>query len=229
MKKIFITLLLHFFFVMPSFSLGSIITTRNSYFYAKPNLQSTQYYISTYNSFKVLDIFVDSKGKVFFLVEKNIIRKKKKGIGFVYVNLEDTKEDKVKFFKKIPVKKSDFLSSYQISTEDLKATGKVFSSKDVPFLNWYEVNYNVDFSEKIWAEDRKVAYRPNKSVKWLNQKYQQILSARPVPRKIRDNILVGLVETGFTPEYVILTLEQPSKKNSLPLLSTKISNTLKLL
>ena len=171
MKKIFITLLLHFFFVMPSFSLGSIITTRNSYFYAKPNLQSTQYYISTYNSFKVLDIFVDSRGKVFFLVEKNIIRKKKKGIGFVYVNLEDTKEDKVKFFKKIPVKKSDFLSSYQISTEDLKATGKVFSSKDVPFLNWYEVNYNVDFSEKIWAEDRKVAYRPNKSVKWLNQKY----------------------------------------------------------
>ena len=78
MKKIFITLLLHFFFVMPSFSLGSIITTRNSYFYAKPNLQSTQYYISTYNSFKVLDIFVDSRGKVFFLVEKNIIRKKKK-------------------------------------------------------------------------------------------------------------------------------------------------------
>ena len=49
----------------------------------------------------------------------------------------------------------------------------------------------------------------------MNQKYQQILSARPVPRKIRDNILVGLVETGFTPEYVILTLEQPSKKNSV--------------
>ena len=47
-------------------------------------------YISTYNSFKVLDIFVDSRGKVFFLVEKNIsLRKKKKGIGLVYVNLED--------------------------------------------------------------------------------------------------------------------------------------------
>ncbi len=213
MNKLFFALFVLFFSIQSAFGLGSLITNRNSYFYADPDLRSKKYYIPTYTSFKVLDIFVDSRGKVFFLVEKNTIRKKERGVGFVYVNLEDTKEDKVKFFKKIPIKKGDFLDYYEVSTEDLKATGKVFSSKDVPFLHWYEVDYNIDFSEKIWASNTRIAYRPNKSIEWLKAKYQQLSKTSFIPRQIRDGILAGLVEVGYTSEQVTLALDKPIKTN----------------
>ncbi len=214
MKKLLFSALLFFLSIGSIFALGSVITTRNSYFYASPDLQSKKYYVPTYSSFKVLDIFIDSNNRIFFLVEKNTIRKKETGTGFVYVDLENTAEKKVKFFKKIPVKQEDFLGYHEVSVEFLKATGKFFPAQDVPFLNWYEVNYNIDFPEKIWAPRSRIVYRANKSLKWLDAKNQQIVDTPQVPRQIRDKILAGVVEIGYSPEHVILVLEEPAEKNS---------------
>ena len=214
MRRFFFNIFLFsLLFTESLFALGSIITLRNSYFYAEPDLQSKKYYVPTYSSFKVLDIFVDSDNQVFFLVKKNTIRKKERGVGFVYVNLEETEEKIVKFFKEIPIKQDNFLQYHEVSVKDLKATGKVFPTKGVPFLFWYEVNYNIDFPEKIWATNSRIAYRPNKSSKWLDTKNQQITNTQLVPRLIRDNILAGSVEIGYTPEQVILALEEPLEQN----------------
>ena len=213
MNKLFFAFFILYFSIQSAFGLGSLITNRNSYFYAEPDLQSKKYYVPTYSSFKVLDIFVDSDNQVFFLVEKNTIHKKERGVGFVYVNLEETEEKIVKFFKEIPIKQDDFLQYHDVSVKDLKATGKRSPAKGVPFLFWYEVNYNIDFPEKIWASNRRVSYRPNKSSKWLDTKNQQITNTRLLPRLIRDNILAGLVEIGYTPEQVILALEEPLEQN----------------
>ena len=94
-KFFFNILLFSLLFAESLFALGSIITLRNSYFYAEPDLQSKKYYVPTYSSFKVLDIFVDSD-------------KKERGVGFVYVNLEETEEKIVKFFKEIPLHPDNF-------------------------------------------------------------------------------------------------------------------------
>ena len=77
MNKLFFAFFILYFSIQSAFGLGSLITNRNSYFYAEPDLQSKKYYVPTYSSFKVLDIFVDSDNQVFFLVKKILFIKKK--------------------------------------------------------------------------------------------------------------------------------------------------------
>ncbi len=216
-KKIAGLLLLFLLFYNNLFATGSLITSRNYYFFKEPSYTSQRYYIPRHQAFNVLDLYKNKEGQYFFLVKANVIKKKEKKIGFVFVNTTLKKDAIVQVFQKIPEKTADILNYYNLASLELKFIAEAGASKIFPFQNWYKVTYNFDVPEEVWVSESVAIYRFDKSALWLSTKFQE-LAAEGIARKKKNKILAGIVDKTYSKKEVLLTLGLPletSEKNNL--------------
>lgn len=215
-KKLVSLILLNFLYITSSFGLGSLIAIRNNYFYEKPAFNTKRYYITAYRVFKVLDIKSnEEKTRQFFMVEANFIKKIILGKGFVFTDLNKTTEEKIKLFLKTPEKDADLINYYLVPKNALKLTGNFSQPKNFLFANLYEVEYELDLPEKVWAPDSGIAYRPNRSADWLASRSLDIIKDKNISKELRTSILQGIILVGYTPKQVLLSIDEPLEKVDL--------------
>ena len=208
-KKYIFFFLLALTFKMQLLATGSLITIRNYYFFQEARTNSKKYYIPRYQVFDVLDIQKNEQEGYFFLVNANVIQKKKKRIGFIYASLNSAPEELVQIFTIIP-KGQEILNYHKVAFAELKLTKKQIISKDFPFQIWQQVEYNLDLPERVWALENAIVYRFDQSSQWLTKKLQEILKAK-IPSNKRNSILAGNIEENFSKNEVLLTLGVPKK------------------
>ena len=194
---------------MPSlFATGSLITSRNYYFFQEPITESKKYYISRYRVFKVWDLKKNKKGEYFFLVRANTNKKVNAGKGYIFAadNILENKEQQL--FLTIPQTLEKILDYYLVPIDVLTLTEEKIKSKLFPFQVWQKVNYNFDLPEEVWAANNAVIYRLNQSTQWLENKLQEIVE-QDIEKNKWNLILAGDVEKGFSKEEIILSLGNP--------------------
>ena len=206
--RIFFLLFLFFVTSNQLFAVGSLITSRNYYFFQKPSLSSKKYYIPRYQIFEVLDLHKNTKGEYFFLIEANVNKKIIKGEGFILANDNFTENKTVELFLNIPKNETEVLNYYLAPTSAIQSTKERIKSKIFPFLVWQKVIYNFDLPEKVWAADNNVIYRINQSTQWLDNKLKEIFAFK-IKKNKRNLILAGQVSEGFSKNEVMLTLGNP--------------------
>ena len=123
--------------------------------------------------------------------------------------------DKIKVFTEVPTTKTDLTQFRLVPSNQLSFTGRKETSDDFPHLIWRAVNYKTSVPEAFWIAAWSGIYRPDKSARWLNHTYQEVVTKQLEPN-LTQKILLGLVETGYTKEQVKLALGEPIKEQSTP-------------
>lgn len=208
-KKSFCFFLLLLFSFANLFATGSLITTRNYYFFQKPDINSKKYYIPRYQVFTVLDIKKNEQGEYFFLVEANVVKEKKPGTGLIYTPITTNQEQVVQLFSSLPKQGESFIY-HQVPLIELKINKEQLILKNFPFLTWHKVEYNLDIPEQVWAVESAIIYRYSQSSQWLSKKFSETLKEN-ISRNKRNAILAGNIEENFSEKEVLLTLGVPMK------------------
>lgn len=190
------------------FATGSLITSRNYYFFQEPKFNSKRYYTPRYQIFNVLDLKKSKDGNYFFLVQANVIKEKKSETGFVYVSSVTSKNQIVQLFPEIPEKEKSILDYYKIPFSELKFTKEQVIAKKFSFQTWHKVEYNFDLPEQVWAAESAVIYRFDQPAQWLSAKFQELLTEK-IPRDKRNRILSGNIQKKCSKKEVLLTLGLP--------------------
>ena len=196
---------------------GAFLIIKSTYLYEKNTLKGKRVLTRKHAAYDVIGINKSKKNSLIYKIIVPDLKAPINGSGYIVENdkeLQNLGEDTVKVYPEVPKKSTDLTDYQSVPSAQLQFTGKNQDSSDFPNLTWREVNYKADLPGKLWVNDWAGIYRPDKKSEWFNLIYSQI-SAQKLSTDLRDKILLGLVETGFTMEHVRLALGTPRKEQTL--------------
>lgn len=138
----------------------------------------------------------------------------KMGSGFVFQSREKLAKESnflVEVYFQIPNLINNLTNYLLVPKKQIQFTGKQEETSDFPNVIWKEVNFQTKTPKMFWVSNDQGIYRPDKSPNWLNQTYPKVLKLR-ASTNIRNKILMGFIETGFTEQQVLLSLGVPTEK-----------------
>lgn len=196
---------------------GAFLILKSTYLYEQNSLKGKRILTRKHVAHKVIDIGTSKKGALIFRIIAKDVQQIFNGSGYILENdkeLQDLGEKRVNVYQEIPNKSSDLTDYQSVPSAQLQFTGKNEDSPDFPNLVWREVNYKANLSGKLWVNNWAGIYRSDKKPEWLTQIYEQLQTLQ-LNKELKDKILMGLVEAGFTKEQVRLTLGIPRKEQTL--------------
>ncbi|MBT3225067.1 MAG: hypothetical protein HN580_27650 [Deltaproteobacteria bacterium] len=196
---------------------GSFLILKRVYFYINANQTGKRHLTRTPKAYEVVDVTVLNQKSIMYKLivpeNENYIN----GSGFIVETdseLQKMEMKPVKVYPKVLSIKSNFLDYQLVSPDQLSFTGRQEQSSDFPHITWKAVNFKTQVPNTYWVPDWSGIYRPNKNADWLNQTYQKATRLK-MGKDIRQRILLGLVETGFTREQVEMALGAPLKTKQI--------------
>jgi len=196
---------------------GSFLILKSTYLYEQNSLKGKRILTRKHAAHEVIDMGTSKKGALIFRIIAKDVKRPFNGSGYIVENdkeLQSLGEGTVKVYQEIPNNSSDLTDYQSVPSTQLQFTGKNENSPDFQNLIWREVNYKANLSGKFWVNNWAGIYRADKKPEWLTRIYERLQSLK-LNKELKEKILMGLVEAGFTKEHVRLTLGIPRKEQTL--------------
>lgn len=194
---------------------GSFIVLKNTYLFSESG-KGKKVLTRAKRAYSVVDMQETKKQGVKYLVivpwKKQVVT----GSGFIIQNEEDLKDadhPMVRVFEQVPDATSDLTQYKTVPAKHLQLTGRKEVSKDFPNLTWRAVNYKTTMPKKLWVKEWAGLYRQDKTAEWMNKIYLKSLKIK-MSSKVRQKVLLGLIETGFSSQLVRLALGEPEEQTT---------------
>ena len=192
---------------------GSFLILKSAYLYNNEFQTGHRRLTRTKKAYDVVGIARTRKNSLLLRIMFSSDDQTTNGSGYVIEGQGDVQENGetiIKVYPKAPKITDDLTNCIRMSASQLQFTGGSEVSPDFPHIIWKEVNYKALLPLYYWVAEYAGIYRPNKNADWLNDVYSK-LEAKKMKSSLKNKILSGLIEKGFTPDWVELSMGPPQK------------------
>ncbi|MBT4285872.1 MAG: hypothetical protein HOD92_00930 [Deltaproteobacteria bacterium] len=213
MKQAILILIFSFFSSLIYAEFGSFFILKSVYLYKDAELKTGKTLTRRQKAYDVVQVKFDSKKNLLFQItvpeKTNLVN----GSGYITeteTELEKSEQQYIKVYSRLPKLQTGQNEFVMVPKDQLLFTGRQEKSESYPFLDWREVNYKTDLPMSLWVADWAGVYRPDKDAEWLNSINQKFTIER-FSKKMKEKILFGIIEVGFSSKHVSLALGRPEK------------------
>ena len=215
MKKIILICIFSFISSLVYAEFGSFFILKSVYLFKDSALKTGKTLTRRQKAYDVVQMKFGSKKNLLFQITVPETTKIVNGSGYVIeteAELEKSDKLNIKVYSKLPKLQTGQNEFVSVPKDQLLFTGHQEKSESYPFLVWREVNYKTDLPTNLWVEGWAGIYRPDKNAEWLNDVDQQ-LALESYSKQLKEKILFGIIEVGFSSKLVSLALGRPDNIN----------------